>query len=1226
MLLGGGGIDVKHNDSPPDVQFEKESYLSDVISIYTADVEDLELKNPEDLFSYIYFQLIEILNEELKTRKSFKIQFVMTTLFSKLNPETNELELTEIPPNFRSFMHTILNESMIYKLIEIVSNKLSTDHEFFNQTKSGWNVEKILSLELKVVQYRPLKAFGGTYLQTPLLLQWKERSGGIDKNDPNRSTHSREVRHYKYPEIMSKVNFSGVEFPMNFKNFDNIMTKFHAQNQDIALTIIAYHESPDFAKNVKHQKIVLLNSSPFRMHMERQNRIIRNCFPYYMYQGEKRKIEVDLLLVISPDYSTSHFILIRNLVSFLRRNKHTNLICRMCLSHFHSSSSLDQHMLYCTKKSAVTRFPTNPNIVFENYKLTQKLPFIYYMDCESYLKPDSETKSAYRIIHQHLPCAYSYICIDWLGNKAGGNTYVQKYPNENIIKLFLDELMDDVSQKIDLLIQYQKTAYKTMNTSNINLKDVLRNKCDKFKKCGFCDKLFTRDDYENGRLAAHHSHLPPFKFEHLSCNKHNIAAKLPFQFNVFIHNGSNYDFNFIIQNLHLMGVENIDIIPKSSQKFLCIICNIKKGEYSAQIRFVDSYQFLSTSLANLVESVYEEGKGFDKFKLVYDEFSTEISRGLRPDDLFHKSMFPYNLLDGFKSLERKDFHSSKYYYNDLKETPPNPADLDRARKLWKFLEIHDLRGLVYFYCKLDTLILSCVFEAFRNVLLQTFKLDPGWFISLPGFSYSSAIRSVKCKLEFITSPTMYEFVLKSKRGGYAGIGSLKYCESNNKYLPDKLFNPALPTSFIQSLDVCALYAYSMKQCLPDRSFRFLPKEEMEEILSHDIHLFIGRLDVNSEIGYLLEVSLEIPSHLHPFLDDLPPVYENKKIAKEMLSDIQLDFIDSLQTNSQIFNSTRLIADLLPKKNYIVHSRLLKLYVELGVRITGVRNVLEFHQSPFLCAFIDRAIELRKKAKSTFESDIMKKISNSTYGRSLLQKEQQKSVKLVKSDDKILFYSSQPLFDDLHPINDALVAVVMKKRSVVLDSPVIWGCSILDIAKERFLRYYYMVLKPAFPELSLICTDTDSLSVYIEGSETDFYDFLWEKRHEHDLSGIDKNDPMFGKYFDDTNKSVPAPSGSGKTEYATSLIEKSDFLFQSKFSKIIVVCAHYQEAYRKLQSKLKCVFVNSLEDIEKHLVPHACILVDDQLNALENPQTASDESSSGGSVSEVSRIYEPADEI
>ncbi|CAL8076299.1 unnamed protein product [Orchesella dallaii] len=290
-LSGGSTIQTKIDNSI-DVEFIKDTFLSNAAVEYFADVQDLNSKSSDDLFSYMYDQIIEILSNELKSRKSYKVSILLEVLFSKVNPESNEKEFTVPPPIFRTFSHAILNQSKIPNLLQIVTTKFTTEMEYFNLESFGWVFEHIKSLEIKIIQYTPLKAFG--WMPTPPLLRMKEASGCLlnIRNDEitvdgdhlkcfvysiyasddigglkghNRAVHWKNYKMYKFPETISKVNFTGIAFPLNFSKFDDILTIFHEQNPDIALTVIGYHETEEFAENVYKENLILKNASKWQL-------------------------------------------------------------------------------------------------------------------------------------------------------------------------------------------------------------------------------------------------------------------------------------------------------------------------------------------------------------------------------------------------------------------------------------------------------------------------------------------------------------------------------------------------------------------------------------------------------------------------------------------------------------------------------------------------------------------------------------------------------------------------------------------------------------------------------------------------------------------------------------------------------------------------------------------------------------------------------------------------
>ena len=63
---------------------------------------------------------------------------------------------------------------------------------------------------------------------------------------------------------------------------------------------------------------------------------------------------------------------------------------------------------------------------------------------------------------------------------------------------------------------------------------------------------------------------------------------------LFMHNARSYDSHFIIKNLHDLNAK-VQVIPTNSEKFLAVQID--------SIRFLDSFQFLSSSLDKLVSTM-----------------------------------------------------------------------------------------------------------------------------------------------------------------------------------------------------------------------------------------------------------------------------------------------------------------------------------------------------------------------------------------------------------------------------------------------------------------------------------------------------------------------------------------------------------------------------------------------------------------------------------------------
>ena len=66
----------------------------------------------------------------------------------------------------------------------------------------------------------------------------------------------------------------------------------------------------------------------------------------------------------------------------------------------------------------------------------------------------------------------------------------------------------------------------------------------------------------------------------------------------------------------------------------------------------------------------------------------------------------------------------------------------------------------------------------------------------------------------------------------------------------------------------------------------------------------------------------------------------------------------------------------PQKNYLISLNLLKLFKDIGLKCARIQRILG--QEDLFKDFIEKNIELRKNAKSPFEKDLFKLMSNSIY--------------------------------------------------------------------------------------------------------------------------------------------------------------------------------------------------------------------------------------------------------
>ncbi|MFM7982192.1 MAG: hypothetical protein ACKPKO_23020, partial [Candidatus Fonsibacter sp.] len=75
-------------------------------------------------------------------------------------------------------------------------------------------------------------------------------------------------------------------------------------------------------------------------------------------------------------------------------------------------------------------------------------------------------------------------------------------------------------------------------------------------------------------------------------------------------------------------------------------------------------------------------------------------------------------------------------------------------------------------------------------------------------------------------------------------------------------------------------------------------------------------------------------------------------------------------NDNYSGSNKLIPHFYNHYNYVIHYRILKFTVDLGVKVLKVHKVMSFFQKPWLKTYMDFNTEKRKQAKNEFEKDFL----------------------------------------------------------------------------------------------------------------------------------------------------------------------------------------------------------------------------------------------------------------
>ena len=211
-------------------------------------------------------------------------------------------------------------------------------------------------------------------------------------------------------------------------------------------------------------------------------------------------------------------------------------------------------------------------------------------------------------------------------------------------------------------------------------------------------------------------------------------------------------------------------------------------------------------------------------------------------------------------------------------------DYQHAQRVWEEFGIQNLGDYHDLYLRTDVVLLANVYEAFREMCLEHYKLDPVNFYTSPGLAEKACLKQTGIRLKLLTDPDMLLMLDRGIRGGITQAVR-KYTAANNPYMGDK-FDLNKDTTYLQYLDANNLYGWAMSQPLPTGGFRWVDIEPNE----------ISELATGTDKGYILEVDVSYPAELDNQDNDLP----------FMCQRIEINRVE------------KLVPSLRDKKSYVIH--------------------------------------------------------------------------------------------------------------------------------------------------------------------------------------------------------------------------------------------------------------------------------------------------------------------
>ena len=103
-----------------------------------------------------------------------------------------------------------------------------------------------------------------------------------------------------------------------------------------------------------------------------------------------------------------------------------------------------------------------------------------------------------------------------------------------------------------------------------------------------------------------------------------------------------------------------------------------------------------------------------------------------------KGLYHDECMDDWEKIDETSLPEKDNFYSHLNMENITDADYALGKRVCKQFEIKNLGEYHALYVKSNTLLLADVYENFRNLCLQIYKLDPAIFLSALGLKWLAA--------------------------------------------------------------------------------------------------------------------------------------------------------------------------------------------------------------------------------------------------------------------------------------------------------------------------------------------------------------------------------------------------------------------------------------------------------------------------------------------------------
>ena len=443
--------------------------------------------------------------------------------------------------------------------------------------------------------------------------------------------------------------------------------------------------------------------------VEKQNSIRINVFGYedgqpFPINISKETFEDQMNLLLITKDEKKHYVLIKDFNAFMynqSKHKERKHFCMYCLQCFSSIEILDAHRKDCIvingKQTIKMPNEDQNEVEFVNHRKQIPVPFVIYADFEAITKKnkkydvneskDNSNVSYTKAYQTHIDCGYGYKVVCHYYWKLSKRSKI--YKGKGAIYKFMENMLEEV--------EYCKKMVKRHFNKNLKMTDEDMDDFSRSNKCYICDEKYVegvKPIKDHCRITGNYlGSAHDACCSKLRMNPDKIRVPVIFQ------NLRGYDSQLIIQQIGKIAKDKsyvnkngerkdlkINAIPNNMERYMAFML----GD---NLTFIDSFQFMSSSLDKLVSNLRKEDL----------KYTSTAFYGYKLDLMSKKGVYPYDFMDSMEKFENKELPKIEEFYSTLNEEHISEKDYNHAKEVWNAFSIKNMGEYHDLYLQSDVL-------------------------------------------------------------------------------------------------------------------------------------------------------------------------------------------------------------------------------------------------------------------------------------------------------------------------------------------------------------------------------------------------------------------------------------------------------------------------------------------------------------------------------------------